>query len=223
MCDDCGLCPCPCVWRSCVRCSVRSCPRAGPALNWFFTAGLRNGVAAGSLCAVRAPGGLCKVSPPPVLVRRQPFIGPVGQGCRMGCQLHVNLRFRNASPKTKISGARRGHGAARRTRKKCVQPCSTPRLRTRAALHDKPREIVRHSLHLLHLHHHFHHHDSNTSISPSHDHPSPPSRSITTSLVTASFPSTLTFSATANTFRHPLSASSSHFLSPPAFSLPPLP
>jgi hypothetical protein len=34
---------------------------------------------------------LCKVSPSPVLVRRQPFIGPVGQGCRMGCQLHVNL------------------------------------------------------------------------------------------------------------------------------------
>ena len=31
-------------------------------------------------------GGLCKVSPPAVLVRRQPFIGPVGQGCRMGCQ-----------------------------------------------------------------------------------------------------------------------------------------
>ena len=52
--------------------------------------GLRNGVAAGSLCAVRAPGGLCKVSPPPVLVRRQPFIGPVGPG-RMGCQLHVNF------------------------------------------------------------------------------------------------------------------------------------
>ena len=34
--------------------------------------------------------GLSKVSPPAVLVRRQPFIGPVGQGCRMGCQLHVN-------------------------------------------------------------------------------------------------------------------------------------
>ena len=27
-------------------------------------------------------GGLCEVSPPAVLVRRQPFIGPVGQGCR---------------------------------------------------------------------------------------------------------------------------------------------
>ena len=26
--------------------------------------------------------GLCRVSPSPVLVRRQPFIGPVGQGCR---------------------------------------------------------------------------------------------------------------------------------------------
>ena len=71
----------------------------------------------------------------------------------------------------------------RRGREKCVQPCWTPRLRTRAALHDKPREIVRHSLHLLHLHHHFHHHDPNTSISASHDHPSPPSRSITASLV----------------------------------------
>jgi len=35
--------------------------------------------------------GLCKVSPPPVLVRRQPFIGPVGQGCRMAYQLHVNF------------------------------------------------------------------------------------------------------------------------------------
>jgi hypothetical protein len=35
--------------------------------------------------------GLCKVSPPVVLVRHQPFIGPVGQGCRMGCQLHVNF------------------------------------------------------------------------------------------------------------------------------------
>ena len=71
----------------------------------------------------------------------------------------------------------------RRGREKCVQPCWTPRLRTRAALHDKPREIVRHSLHLLHLHHHFHHHDPNTSISASHDHPSSPSRSITASLV----------------------------------------
>ena len=34
-----------------------------------------------------AVGGLCEVSPPAVaggvLVRRQPFIGPVGQGCRM--------------------------------------------------------------------------------------------------------------------------------------------
>ena len=37
--------------------------------------------------------GLCKVSPPAVLVRRQPFIGPVGQGCRMGCQLHVKNTF----------------------------------------------------------------------------------------------------------------------------------
>jgi len=36
-------------------------------------------------------GGLCEVSPPAVLVRRQPFIGPVGQGCRVGCQLHVNF------------------------------------------------------------------------------------------------------------------------------------
>ena len=36
-------------------------------------------------------GGLCEVSPPAVLVRRQPFIGPVGRGCRMGCQLHVNF------------------------------------------------------------------------------------------------------------------------------------
>ena len=32
------------------------------------------------------------MSPPAVLVRRQPFIGPVGQGCRMGCQLHVNFK-----------------------------------------------------------------------------------------------------------------------------------
>ena len=40
--------------------------------------------------------GLCKVSPSPVLVRRQPFIGPVGQGCQMGCQLHVNFYFRSA-------------------------------------------------------------------------------------------------------------------------------
>jgi hypothetical protein len=116
-----------------------------------------------------------------------------------------------------------------RTRKKCVQPCSTPRLRTRAALHDKPREIVRHSLHLLHLHHHFHHHDPNTSISASHDHPSPPSRSITASLVTASLSSTLTVSATANTFRHPLSASSSptplatSFFSATLAMMPPLP
>ena len=38
-------------------------------------------------------GGLCEVSPPAVLVRRQPFIGPVGRGCRMGCQLHVNFLF----------------------------------------------------------------------------------------------------------------------------------
>jgi hypothetical protein len=30
-------------------------------------------------------GGLCKVSPPAVLVRRQPFNSLVGQGCRMGC------------------------------------------------------------------------------------------------------------------------------------------
>ena len=36
-------------------------------------------------------GGLCKVSLPTVLVRRQPFISPVGQGCRMRCQLHVDL------------------------------------------------------------------------------------------------------------------------------------
>ena len=36
-------------------------------------------------------GGVCEVSPPAVLVRRQPFIGPGGQGCRMGCQLHVNI------------------------------------------------------------------------------------------------------------------------------------
>ena len=36
-------------------------------------------------------GGLCEVSPRAVLVRRQPFIGPVGRGCRMGCQLHVNF------------------------------------------------------------------------------------------------------------------------------------
>ena len=33
------------------------------------------------------------MSPPAVLVRRQPFIGPVGQGCRMGCQLHVNFAW----------------------------------------------------------------------------------------------------------------------------------
>ena len=33
------------------------------------------------------------MSPPAVLVRRQPFIGPVGRGCRMGCQLHVNISF----------------------------------------------------------------------------------------------------------------------------------
>ena len=39
--------------------------------------------------------GLCKVSPPPVLVRRQPFIGPVGQGCRMAYQLHVNFNSLN--------------------------------------------------------------------------------------------------------------------------------
>ena len=38
-------------------------------------------------------GGLCEVSPPAVLVRRQPFIGPVGQGCRVGCQLHVNFKI----------------------------------------------------------------------------------------------------------------------------------
>ena len=46
-------------------------------------------------------GGLCEVSPPAVLVRRQPFIGPVGQGCRMGCQLHVlTSRLHNyAKPK----------------------------------------------------------------------------------------------------------------------------
>ena len=35
--------------------------------------------------------GLCKVSPPVVLVRHQLFIGPVGQGCQMGFQLHVNF------------------------------------------------------------------------------------------------------------------------------------
>ena len=38
--------------------------------------------------------GLCKVSPSPVLVRRQPFIGPGGQGCQMGCQLHVNFEVK---------------------------------------------------------------------------------------------------------------------------------
>ena len=43
-------------------------------------------------------GGLCEVSPPAVLVRRQPFIGPVGRGCRMGCQLHVNIEALNAHP-----------------------------------------------------------------------------------------------------------------------------
>ena len=36
-------------------------------------------------------GRWCEVSPPAVLVRRQPFIGPVGQGCRMGCQLHADV------------------------------------------------------------------------------------------------------------------------------------
>ena len=35
---------------------------------------------------------LCKVSPPAVLVRRQPFISPVGQVCRMGCQLRITSR-----------------------------------------------------------------------------------------------------------------------------------
>ena len=51
-------------------------------------------------------GGLCEVSPPAVLVRRQPFIGPVGQGCRMGCQLHVNFQVLQSSVIRSVRPAR---------------------------------------------------------------------------------------------------------------------
>jgi hypothetical protein len=47
-------------------------------------------------------GELCEVSPPAVLVRRQPFIGPVGQGCRMGCQLHVNFVVESQSARSAV-------------------------------------------------------------------------------------------------------------------------
>ena len=47
---------------------------------------------------------MCEVSPPAVLVRRQPFIGPVGQGCRMGCQLHVNFERSQEQAPGKMSG-----------------------------------------------------------------------------------------------------------------------
>ena len=40
------------------------------------------------------------MSPPAVLVRRQLFIGPVGQGCRMDFQLHVNFYVSSVAPPT---------------------------------------------------------------------------------------------------------------------------
>ena len=74
-------------------------------------------------------GGGCKVSPLPVHVRRQPFIGPLGEGRWMGCRLHVNF----VALVRGIPQNQRNFLALLRSVNNCLQPGPHKRARPRRA------------------------------------------------------------------------------------------